>query len=164
VSLSKKRIYVKGYQRSYSDSDCEEMAFIFLYFKKISLVEIARQYKVFKKGTTQPNNSYARELVHKFLKRHKSKSWIVVDSCEADEDHTTPSREALADKIVSFFPDLVRYKELMVVALEFESKSIEQEILRNIEMNAILKAKLGRCLEDIRLCKGKLNDNDIVNM
>lgn len=164
MSLSKKVTFRKGTQRSYSDSDCEEMAFIFLYFKSSSLVEIARQYSIFKKATSEPNNSYARELIHKFLRRHKSQAWINVDSLEAENDHTTPSRDALSDKIVSFFPDLVRYKDLLVIALKFEEKDIENKILKNIERNTILKDKLARCLEDIRICEGELSDKDIVNM
>jgi len=164
VTWEKKAAMGKGTQRTYSDSSCEEMAFIFLYFEKVSLVEIARQYKVLKKDSFEPNNSYARELIHKFLHRHKSRAWFHVDGAEADCDNVTPSREALADKIVSFFPDLKRYRELMAIALQFDVDSIKHERRILIEKSCIYNDDLAQSLEKLGRCNTDLSDDDILNM
>lgn len=160
----------KGKQRVYSESDCEEMTFIFLFYPTVSLVEIARQYNVLRKNKdgspnpSDPNNSYVREIVHKFLRRHKSKMWFHLDSIEAEKDRTTPFREVLADRIVAFFPDTERYKELVKIAMEFKLKRLKYDRSRSFEVNFIRNADLTQTIEQLEMCNEGLSDHDVLNM
>jgi hypothetical protein len=139
------------------------MAFVFLYDTAMSLVSIAREYGVLD-GSGKPNNSYARQLIHKYLRKHSSRAWFQVDGIEAENDKTTPSRESLSDMIVAFFPDTETYRKLLINTLKFKINTIKYDRRQQLSRDFAHNEDLMEVLRLLDRCSNTASEEELLKM
>ncbi len=137
--------------RSYDEDTSKIMSYIYLHHTEVSVKDLAVSYGILNRKN-QPNHSYARQLIHRFLKKRNNRLWVTVDGESAKREENSPSRAYLSISRNKFFPDLEEREDLRTIALVFlqkhlinkRNKTFDSLYINNKQMHSV-KEQLSHC-------------------